>query len=86
MARKCKLLVLDWEPKALMGLRQILDSGVEATITWDNVVARKLVASAHFDVILVGKENGLEGTQIRSSPAQSGSAAAPKKSQARKVA
>jgi predicted nicotinamide N-methyase len=84
---KCKILILDWERDALMNLQHILkDSGVEPTITWDDIIARKLLRNARFDVILAGKDAGYARTPIRSTPGKSKPASSLHKPVSRKVA
>ena len=52
---KCKALVLDLDPDALITLQHTLEnSGFDTTITWDSGEARNLVRTTRFDVILVG--------------------------------
>src|SRR5215470_17224789 len=52
---KCKALILDSDPDALLNLQRTLEnSGVDTTITWDNTEARNLVRETPFDVVLVG--------------------------------
>lgn len=71
---KSKVLVFNWEPDALTNLRHILEFDVEATITWDNVVVRKLVKTTQFHVILAGKEGDSEPAQAKTSLFDSASA------------
>jgi len=53
--RKFKVLVFDRDPDALITLQQALENaGVDTTITWDESEIQNLVASAAFDVVLVG--------------------------------
>jgi len=53
--RKCKALILDSDPDALIVLQHTLENGgVDTTITWDNAEARNLVKSTLFDVMLIG--------------------------------
>jgi CheY-like chemotaxis protein len=52
---KCKALILDSDPDALLTLQRTLEnSGVDTTITWDNAEARNLIRDTLFDVVLVG--------------------------------
>ena len=53
--RKCKALILDSDPDALIVLQRTLENGgVDTTITWDNAEARNLAKSTLFDVMLIG--------------------------------
>ena len=53
--RPCKVLILDWDEDTLISLQQVLeDAGVDTTITWDEVEARKLIKEKPFDLVLVG--------------------------------
>ena len=53
--RKCKALILDSDPDALIVLQRTLENGgVDTTITWDNAEARNLAKSTPFDVMLIG--------------------------------
>lgn len=87
-ANKCRVLVLNWEPDALAKLQGILQPDVEATITWDEVLARKLVKITRFDVILAGKKKDkcTEPVRVRSFPAQSKSVCGAEQRPVRKVA
>jgi len=52
---KCKALILDSDPDALISLQSTLENGgVDTTITWDNAEARNLVSTTPFDVMLIG--------------------------------
>jgi|SRR6516164_1718192 CheY-like chemotaxis protein len=52
---KCKALILDSDPDALITLQHTLENGgVDTTITWDHGEARNLVRSMPFDVMLIG--------------------------------
>ncbi len=52
---KCKALILDSDPDALITLQRTLENGgVDTTITWDNAEARSLVRKTPFDVMLIG--------------------------------
>ena len=52
---KCKALILDSDPDALITLQRTLeDGGVDTTITWDDAEARYLIRGTPFDVILIG--------------------------------
>ena len=51
---KCKALILDSDPDALITLQQTLENGgVDTTITWDSGEARNLVRTTPFDVMLI---------------------------------
>jgi len=53
--QKCKALILDSDPDALITLQRTLENGgVDTTITWDNHEARNLVRTTPFDVMLIG--------------------------------
>ncbi len=53
--QRCKVLILDWDEDTLVSLQQVLeDAGVDTTITWDEVEARKLIKDKPFDLVLVG--------------------------------
>ena len=70
---KCKVLILDSDPDALISLQSTLETGgVETTITWDNAEARNLVRMTPFDVMLIGDnppeisvENSLRDLRVR---------------------
>src|SRR6185437_16036503 len=50
-----KVLILDWDEKALIALQHVLeDGGVDTTISWDETEARKLIDGKTFDLLLVG--------------------------------
>jgi CheY-like chemotaxis protein len=52
---KCKALILDSDPEALLTLQRTLEnSGVDTTVTWDDAEARQLIGEMPFDVLLVG--------------------------------
>jgi DNA-binding response OmpR family regulator len=52
---KCKALILDSDPDALITLQRTLENGgVDTTITWDNAEARSLIRTSAFDVMLIG--------------------------------
>jgi CheY-like chemotaxis protein len=52
---KCKALILDSDPDALITLQRTLENGgVDTTITWDNAEAHNLVKTTPFDVMLIG--------------------------------
>ena len=52
---KCKALILDSDPDALITLQRTLENGgVDTTITWDDAEARNLIRSTAFDVMLIG--------------------------------
>ena len=52
---KCKALILDSDPDALIILQRALeDGGVDTTITWDDTEAQNLIRSTPFDVTLIG--------------------------------
>ena len=52
---KCKALILDSDPDALITLQRTLeDGGVDTTITWDDAEARDLIRTTPFDVMLIG--------------------------------
>ena len=52
---KCKALILDSDPDALITLQRTLENGgVDTTITWDDAEARNLIRSTPFDVMLIG--------------------------------
>jgi CheY-like chemotaxis protein len=52
---KCKALILDSDPDALISLQRTLENGgVDTTITWDSAEARNLVRTTPFDVMLIG--------------------------------
>jgi DNA-binding response OmpR family regulator len=52
---KCKALILDSDPDALIALQRTLENGgVDTTITWNDAEARNLVRSTSFDVMLIG--------------------------------
>lgn len=54
-ARRNRILVLDIDEQVLLELQRQLESeGFEITTTWDMAEALKLVASRHFDLLLVG--------------------------------
>jgi len=51
---KCKALILDSDPEALITLQRTLENGgVDTTITWDRTEAQTLVRSTRFDVTLI---------------------------------
>jgi len=70
---KCKALILDSDPDALISLQSTLENGgVDTTITWDNAEARNLVRTTSFDVMLIGDhppevsvENTLRDLRVR---------------------
>ena len=70
---KCKALILDSDPDALISLQSTLETGgVDTTITWDNAEARNLVRTTSFDVMLIGDhppevsvENTLPDLRVR---------------------
>lgn len=50
-----KVLILDWDEDALISLQHVLeDGGVDTTVTWDEIEARKLIKNKAFDLLLVG--------------------------------
>ena len=52
---KCKALILDLDPDALIALQRALENGgVDTTITWDDAEAQNLIRSTPFDVALIG--------------------------------
>lgn len=52
---KCKALIFDSDPEALITLQSTLENGgVDTTITWDNAEARHLARTTRFDVMLIG--------------------------------
>lgn len=52
---KCKALILDSDPDALLALQRTFENGgIDTTITWNDAEARNLVRSAPFDVMLIG--------------------------------
>ena len=52
---KCKALILDSDPDALITLQRTLENaGVDTTVTCDNNEARNLVRTTPFDVMLIG--------------------------------
>jgi len=70
---KCKALILDSDPDALITLQSTLENGgVDTTITWDNAEARNLVRTTPFDLMLIGDhppeisvENTLRDLRLR---------------------
>jgi len=51
---KCKALILDSDPDALIMLQRTLENGgVDTTITWDSAEARNLARLTRFDVMLI---------------------------------
>jgi CheY-like chemotaxis protein len=53
--RQCKVLIFDWDENVLIALQHVLeDGGVDTTITWDEIEARKLIKNTPFDLILIG--------------------------------
>ncbi len=51
---KCKALILDSDPDALISLQRTLENGgVDTTITWDHTEAQNLIRSTRFDVTLI---------------------------------
>ena len=53
--RPYKVLILDWDEDTLISLQQVLeDAGIDTTITWDEVEARKLFKDKPFNLVLVG--------------------------------
>jgi CheY-like chemotaxis protein len=70
---KCKALILDSDPDALITLQSTLENGgVDTTITWDNAEARDLVRTTPFDLMLIGDhppeisvENTLRDLRLR---------------------
>ena len=53
--RPHKVLIVDWDEDALISLQHVLeDGGVDTTVTWDEVEARKLIKDKTFDLLLVG--------------------------------
>jgi CheY-like chemotaxis protein len=53
---KCRALILDSDPDALLTLQRTLENGgVDTTITWDSCEARSLVRTTSFDVVLIGE-------------------------------
>ncbi len=51
---KCKALILDSDPDALINLQRTLENGgVDTTITWDHSEAQNLIRSTPFDVTLI---------------------------------
>ena len=70
---KCRALILDSDPDALITLQSTLENGgVDTTITWDNAEARNLVKTTPFDVMLIGDhppeisvENTLRDLRLR---------------------
>ena len=71
--RKCKALIFDSDPEALITLQSTLENGgVDTTITWDNAEARNLARTIRFDVMLIGDhppeisvENTLADLRVR---------------------
>jgi len=54
--RRPSVLVLDSEPEFLIALEHVLEEeGFSTTTTWDAREATVLLASLHFDVVLVGE-------------------------------
>ena len=52
---KCKALILDSDPDALITLQRTLENGgVDTAITWDGAEARNLIRTTPFDVMLIG--------------------------------
>jgi DNA-binding response OmpR family regulator len=52
---KCKALILDSDPDALIALQRTLENAdVDTTITWDDAEARNLARTTSFDVMLIG--------------------------------
>ena len=52
---KCKALILDSDPDALISLQHTLENGgVDTTVTWDQKEARTLASTRPFDVMLIG--------------------------------
>ncbi len=53
--RPSKILTLDYDSEVLTRLQRVLeDAGLDTTITWDDVEARKLAQTTAFEVILAG--------------------------------
>ena len=51
---KCKALILDSDPDALITLQRTLENGgVDTTITWDHTEAENLIRHTRFDVTLI---------------------------------
>jgi len=56
--RRRRTLILDTDPDTLLTLQYLLeDEGIDATITWDVAEARRLLANALFDLILIGEHS-----------------------------
>lgn len=83
---KSKVLVFNWEPDALTDLRRILESDVEATITWDNAIVQQLVNTRQFHVILAGKGRDPEPARSSTSLFASASTTGLRRPTLRKVA
>jgi len=70
---KCKALIFDSDPDALITLQRTLENGgVDTTITWDNAEVCNLVRTTRFDVMLIGDhppeisvENTLADLRVR---------------------
>ena len=55
MDRRRRTLILDTDPDALITLQHVLEQAdVDATVTWDEMEAIRLIETAPFDLLLIG--------------------------------
>ena len=55
MDKRRRTLILDTDPDALITLQHVLEEAdVDATVTWDEVEAIRLIETAPFDLLLIG--------------------------------